>query len=137
MAETEHTLQGDWDLQSCLYYNAQDGFSADDIDCALAVIPGERDGMDWRWLLRLKSGRYAGLQGACDYTGWDCQSAAESQIADEIAHLHDFFLGDRLGMTADRLYSEGCWQELLRQVREGVATTPRQEVAAQMGLENG
>ena len=67
----------DWDLVACLQYNAQDGFTVADIAKVLAVVEGENDGADWRWVLRLNDGRFVFLQGGCDYTGWDCQSSAD------------------------------------------------------------
>lgn len=75
----------DWDLVACLQYNAQDGFTVADIAKVLAVVEGENDGADWRWVLRLNDGRFVFLQGGCDYTGWDCQSSADSAIVDTIA----------------------------------------------------
>lgn len=73
----------DYDLEACLIHNPQPGFTADDIDAVLAVWEGQNDGDAWRWVLALKGGRYAVLRGWCDYTGWDCQSGAQSWIADD------------------------------------------------------
>lgn len=75
----------DYDLDACLEYNPQDGFAVTDIARVLAVWEGENDGDDWRWILLLNDGRYAFLQGGCDYTGWDCQSGADSAIVPTIA----------------------------------------------------
>lgn len=75
----------DYDLYACLEFNAQDGFTVDDIRQVLAVWEGENDGDDWRWIFILNDGRFVFLQGGCDYTGWDCQSSASSVIVDTIA----------------------------------------------------
>lgn len=69
----------DGDLQSCLQYNPQ-GFALRDIEKVLAVYEGENDGEDWSWILKLKDGRIALLVGGCDYTGWDCQSSADTSF---------------------------------------------------------
>lgn len=71
-----------YDLKACLKYNPQDGWEIDDVADILAVVEGENDEGHWHWLLRLKEPplRYVYLVGGCDYTGWDCQSWAESSI---------------------------------------------------------
>lgn len=70
----------DYDLNACLEYNPQ-AFSLDDIAMVLAVHQGVNDKDSWRWILQLSDGRYVFLLGGCDYTGWDCQSWAESHFA--------------------------------------------------------
>lgn len=77
----------DYDLAACLDYNGQSYFNVDDIERVLAVIEGERDGAAWHWILELKKtaanyskGPYVYLVGWCDYTGWDCQSGASSDL---------------------------------------------------------
>ena len=77
----------DHDLVDCLEFNSQDGFSVEDIKRVLAVWEGENDGDDWRWILVLNSGKFVFLQGGCDYTGWDCQSSANSIICDDIKDI--------------------------------------------------
>jgi len=72
--EPEHDL----DLASCLEYNPQDGFGFEDITRVLAYLPGAWDGEAFHWLLELWDGTYVYLTGSCDYTGWDCQSHAQS-----------------------------------------------------------
>lgn len=72
----------DYDLCAALNYNPQSGFDAKAIDTVLAVVEGERDERPWFWLLKLKDGRYVYMTGSCDYTGWDCQSGADSSIVD-------------------------------------------------------
>ncbi len=60
----------DYDLRACLEYNPQT-FGVDEIQKIHAVWEGENDSDSWRWVLQLKDGRFAFLQGWCDYTGWD------------------------------------------------------------------
>lgn len=84
----------DYDLRACLEYNPQDGFTVEDIENVLAVWEGHNDGDDWRWILKLKDGRFVFLQGGCDYTGWDCQSWATSEFADTAENAARFALGD-------------------------------------------
>jgi hypothetical protein len=72
----------DNDLEYCLHYNPQYGFSADDIQSVLAVWEGMNDEANWRWVLELNSGKFAFLMGRCCYTGWDCQSWAISYLED-------------------------------------------------------
>ena len=86
----DYTKRGiDYDLFTCLEFNAQNDFTVDDIRQVLAVWEGENDGDYWRWILTLKDGRFVFLQGSCDYTGWDCRSSASSVIADTIATVID------------------------------------------------
>lgn len=68
----------DYDLQACLEYNPQAGYTVEEIAKVCAVIEGERDEASWHWILLLNdapgrdvSGRYVYLTGSCDYTGWD------------------------------------------------------------------
>lgn len=43
------------------------------IEGLLMLEEGEHDGDEWIWLVRA-SGHHFIATGACDYTGWDCQS---------------------------------------------------------------
>jgi len=83
----------DYDLSACLEYNPQPSFTVDDIERVLAVFEGTNDETDWRWIILLKDNRFAALQGGCDYTGWDCQSWADSTIyttvAEALSHFKD------------------------------------------------
>lgn len=67
----------DYNFCACLEYNPQP-FNLFDVERVLAVVEGENDGPDWHWVVQLKDGRFAYLQGGCDYTGWDCQSSADT-----------------------------------------------------------
>lgn len=77
----------DYDLSACLEYNPQ-SFDITDIEKVLAVFEGERDGRDWCWVIKVtkkcaekNGGRFVFLRGGCDFTGWDCQSSADSKFA--------------------------------------------------------
>jgi hypothetical protein len=77
----------DYHLSACLEFNPQT-FTVNDIEKVLAVFEGERDERDWRWVIKVtkecalkNGGRFVFLQGGCDYTGWDCQSSADSWFA--------------------------------------------------------
>lgn len=69
----------DYDLACALKYNPQ-SFNLLDIKRLLAVVEGERDGPKWHWIIKLRDGRVAYMSGGCDYTGWDCQSNASSEV---------------------------------------------------------
>ena len=66
----ERREQLDYDLYFCLEYNPQ-SFTESDIANVLAVHEGKNDGENWVWVLGMKDGRFAYLEGSCDYTGWD------------------------------------------------------------------
>ena len=74
----------DGNLSSCLEYNAQPGFTEDDIAKVLAIFEGQNDEDDWRWIIQLNDNRFVYLKGGCDYTGWDCQSWAESTVHETV-----------------------------------------------------
>jgi hypothetical protein len=79
--DKEYMARGiDWDLYGCLEFNPQDDFTVEDIEQVLAVWECENDGDDWRWILKFKNSTFGALQGGCDYTGWDCQSWASSEV---------------------------------------------------------
>lgn len=124
--EQEYQSRGmDYDLVACLDYNPQ-SFSADDIERVLAVWEGENDSDDWRWVLLLKDGRYAFLQGGCDYTGWDCRSWATHEFADSAEAAAELALGD-FSTVRDNL---------LKQIQEGKARTWRENKDDEFGLSN-
>ena len=45
------------------------------------------DGESVQIVSRLKDGRWVYIEGACDYTGWDCQAGAEAWYASSEAEL--------------------------------------------------
>lgn len=46
-------------------------FTRNDVEIIIAQEEGEHDGANWVGLYLLKDGRYATVEGGCDYTGWD------------------------------------------------------------------
>lgn len=49
-------------------------FDRDAIERVRIIAIGDPDGDDWEWLIDLGDGRRFYATGACDFTGWDCQS---------------------------------------------------------------
>lgn len=74
-------MELDYDLGACLEYNPQDGITSESITIVVAVVEGEPDGAPYSWLVAIDD-RFAWIHGGCDYTGWDCQSWAESGFDD-------------------------------------------------------
>ena len=64
----------DDDMEAAFENSNPDEFKLEDIDNILAEIAGENDEYSWYWIVVLKDGRYALIEAACDYIGWDCQS---------------------------------------------------------------
>lgn len=113
----------DYDLCACLEYNPQ-LFTVEDVSKVLAVYEGENNGDDWRWVLRLNDGRFAFLQGWCDYTGWDSLSDAISQFADTPESAAHFALEEDLPV----------YESLLAQLAGGKSATWREKTDKEMGL---
>jgi hypothetical protein len=129
----------DDDLDACLRHNPQEGVTPEAIAAVLAVWEGE-NGDDWRWVVALTDGRFAFIQGGCDYTGWDCQSWATSVVVATPERAAEGALGDvpvsgdgpagaGLGHALAILTGEymknaaAIRDDLLRQLREGKAIT--------------
>ena len=72
-----------------------DSFVIDDVAEVIAADPGENDGESWMMAGRLNDGRYFFLDAWCDYTGWDCQSGGDAQVADTLENLKNY------GMTEE------------------------------------
>jgi len=71
------------DLWYAIENNGLSNFKEDDIIDIVAEVPGENDEFSWWWVLELQNGKFALLEGWCDYTGWDCQSGlSENGIFD-------------------------------------------------------
>lgn len=96
-------------LRACLEANPQ-SFTVDDVAELLAISEGENEGPSWWWILSLKDGRFLALTGWCDYTGWDCQSDAESRFAES-------------ARAAVELADEPVRADLTRQLTEGRTLT--------------
>ena len=140
-----------YDLAACLHYNPQDLLGPEDIEEVLAVWEGERDGDDWRWVVRLKGDLFAFIQGGCDYTGWDCQSWATSEIKatpEEAAFLasgEDLPVGGlwppqgfgrMISILAGEYMQNGdeVTASLLAQIEQGRNTTWREEKDEELGV---
>jgi len=115
----------DYDLDACLEYNPQEGITPDTIDRVLAVWQGENDGDSWRWVLALTDGRFAYVNGWCDYTGWDCRSDAESVFVET----------PELGAAEEK--NALVRTELLRQVHAGKDETWRERKDREFGVTSG
>jgi hypothetical protein len=115
-----------WDLAGCLRYNPQ-SFTLEQVERVLAVIEGEPDGPDYHWILLLKDGRHAYLTGGCDYTGWDCQSSATSEIFD--AAVDACLAAPRLDQDEGR---GNIGAKLWKQVLDGRDETKREQVGRQL-----
>ncbi len=77
--------QPDYDLDAAITNNPQT-YSLEAIYDVLAEVPGANDELDWYWVVEFSEepgiGESFGLiQGACDYTGWDCQSSCSTELA--------------------------------------------------------
>jgi hypothetical protein len=70
----------DYDLTRYLKYN-QDVFTLEDITNLHALVPGHNDEYHWFWVIELRDGRFLLTEAWCDYTGWDCQSGGQTQVA--------------------------------------------------------
>lgn len=70
-----------------------DTFDITDVVDIVASSEGENDGESWMMAGKLSDGRFFFLDAWCDYTGWDCQSGGDAQVADTLDNLI------RFGMT--------------------------------------
>ena len=66
------------DICYALEYNPQSLLRKEDIETIVAEVCGEHDGFPWYWIIKRKDGKFVYITGGCDYTGWDCQSHADS-----------------------------------------------------------
>jgi hypothetical protein len=69
-------------------------FALDDVAAILKESEGENDGDSWLAVGVLKNGTFFFLSAWCDYTGWDCQSGGQSEIADTLDNLIRWRMGD-------------------------------------------
>jgi hypothetical protein len=70
----------DYDLESYLNYN-EDIYKLEDIANIHAEVSGHNDEDNWYWIIELKDGRFVLTSAGCYYTGWDCQSWGDSNVA--------------------------------------------------------
>lgn len=64
---------------------------------SLAQSTGQWDGDEVKYVIVLKDGRWAFIEGWCDYTGWGCQDGAMAYFAsseEELVENH-LSVGDR------------------------------------------
>jgi hypothetical protein len=121
----------DSDLSSCLEYNPQNGFELKDVNRVLAVFEGEHDTEHWRWILQLKDNTFVFMQGWCDYTGWDCQSSAISQVCPTIAECFVFARTNPFDYTPN---TPEIIARLAKQVLSGKQDTSHQVIGKDLGL---
>lgn len=62
-----------YDLRAAIEYNPGE-VAFEDIGAILFELTGEHDGAGYHWIVGLRDGCFAYLEGGCDFTGWDCQS---------------------------------------------------------------
>lgn len=79
-----------------------EGFAMQDIQNAVAAWGRNGDYAEWDggFLLALKDGRFAYIEGWCDTTGWGCQDGVETTIFDAKPALSD--------IAKDRDWDEIC-----------------------------
>ena len=115
----------DGDMQSYYEYNGKDfdEFKFEDIEHLLACIPGENDGFNWHWIVRLKNGKYGYVTAWCDYTGWDCQSGGSVHIANSAR--------DAALLAKDGYEDQGIMEQLMAQLigvqNYGLRVFPREQ----------
>lgn len=63
-----------------------------DVAEIIAIEDGENDGESWVGVFLLHDGRYAAVEGSCDYTGWDCQSGTTVTVAASVTDAVRFGL---------------------------------------------
>jgi hypothetical protein len=117
-----------YDLHQAILYNGTyetPKLTSDDIERVLALVEGENDGAHWHWIVELRGygpneEKYAHIDGWCDYTGWDCQSA----IAVDYART-----------AIEACTKSGSFSgELLRQLSGGRAETWRESKNRELGV---
>jgi hypothetical protein len=61
-----------------------EGFSRADVESVVAAWGENGDFAEWSggFVLRLKDGRFAYIEGWCDTTGWGCQDGVETTLYD-------------------------------------------------------
>lgn len=108
-----------YDLEAALEYN-QTSFKMGDILEVLAEIPGENDGRNWWWILKIRGRGYLLFTGGCDYTGWDCQSSVE-----ELGFFKTKLQAAKAAPQVEEYYEDKKIQEqLIKQVKTGSSFEP-------------
>lgn len=57
------------------------------VESVILEIRGENDFAPWYWIVKMRDGSFAYMQGECDYTGWSCQSGMDIHFADTIEEV--------------------------------------------------
>lgn len=65
------------ELSSACVYNDYGPAATQRIINLVLLEQGENDGARWVWRVTFADGTTWVAEGACDYTGWDCQSSLE------------------------------------------------------------
>ncbi len=125
----------DYDLDACLRYNPQDDITPDAIEHVLAVWEGENDGDDWRWIVALTDGRFAFIQGGCDYTGWDCSSSAMSDITNTAEAAAACAKSDHFPNYREN--AEEVFDDLMSQIATRKKETWREQKDRELGVKSG
>ena len=99
-----HDPHEDWDFKYCWETDCEQ--SIDDAVALLAQVPGEADGPNWWWVVKLRKdfdrGKFALVTGGCDYSGWGCQDWGEAAFygtalqAAKAAPTHDGYSEKRV-----------------------------------------
>ena len=139
--EKQKEIEGagvDCDLRACLEYNPQ-SFDIFDIEKVVAVFEGERDEEHWRWVIKLtpqaakkNGGRFAYLEGGCDYTGWDCQSSANSNFASTALKAAEYAKDG--ADWKDKTFLLGVYTKLVEQIKASKSKTWRERKDAELGV---
>lgn len=69
------------------YVGSLDPFGPTDVTEIIAADEGQNDGDSWVGAFRLADGRFVKISAWCDYTGWDCRSGGDAEVADSIDNL--------------------------------------------------
>jgi hypothetical protein len=70
-------------------------FSIEDVSEILKFDNGTNDEESWVMVGKLKDGRFFFLDAWCDYTGWDCQSGGDAQVANSLENLTRFGMDEK------------------------------------------
>jgi hypothetical protein len=123
----------DYDLAACLRENPDVGVTPEGITAILAVWEGANDEDSWRWIVALTDGRFALIEGWCDYTGWDCASGAFIGFADSAEAALDL-VGNIGGWRDDT--DVAAKESLTNQLRSGKVKTWREAKDEQFGVKS-
>lgn len=69
-------------------------FTIDDVKTIITADEGINDSEDWIIVVELNDGRFASLRAGCDYTGWDCRSWGDGNVAESLEKIIRFGLSN-------------------------------------------